>query len=40
MNNLRSATVDRVTKESQVHIELHLDGTGAIDVQTGVPSRN
>jgi imidazoleglycerol-phosphate dehydratase len=29
--------VDRTTKESDVHIELDLDGSGAVDVETGVP---
>jgi imidazoleglycerol-phosphate dehydratase len=33
----RSAVVDRTTKESDVHIELGLDGTGVVEVDTGVP---
>lgn len=33
----RTATVERVTKESSVKIVLELDGTGAADIQTGVP---
>ena len=33
----RSAVVVRETKESDVRIELTLDGTGRIDVDTGVP---
>ena len=33
----RTAVVDRETKESQVHVELGLDGAGAVDVDTGVP---
>lgn len=33
----RTAHVERVTKETQVSVELDLDGTGAADVATGVP---
>lgn len=33
----RIAKVDRSTKESQVKVELNLDGTGKISVETGVP---
>lgn len=33
----RSATVERSTKESSVRVELQLDGTGRIEVDTGVP---
>jgi imidazoleglycerol-phosphate dehydratase len=33
----RTARVQRVTKESDVLVELDLDGTGATDVATGVP---
>jgi imidazoleglycerol-phosphate dehydratase len=33
----RTATVDRTTKESTVHVSLDLDGTGVHDVTTGVP---
>ncbi len=33
----RSAVVVRETKESDVHIELTIDGTGQIEVDTGVP---
>ena len=32
----RTATVDRQTKESKVHVELDLDGSGRSDVSTGV----
>jgi imidazoleglycerol-phosphate dehydratase len=32
----RTATVDRETKESKVHVEVDLDGTGRADVATGV----
>jgi imidazoleglycerol-phosphate dehydratase len=33
----RTATVDRETKESSVHVELDLDGSGRTQVDTGVP---
>jgi len=33
----RSARVQRTTKESDVLVELELDGTGVADVETGVP---
>lgn len=33
----RVAKVERSTKESQVNVELNIDGTGKIDVETGVP---
>jgi imidazoleglycerol-phosphate dehydratase len=32
----RIATLDRVTKESKVHVEVNLDGTGGAQVATGV----
>jgi imidazoleglycerol-phosphate dehydratase len=32
----RTAAVDRETKESKVHVEVDLDGTGRSDVSTGV----
>ncbi len=32
----RRAVVDRTTRESTVHLELDLDGTGVVDVATGV----
>jgi imidazoleglycerol-phosphate dehydratase len=32
----RSATLDRATKESTVHVEVDLDGTGTAQVSTGV----
>jgi len=35
--SLRSARVDRSTKESQVEVVLDLDGTGTTDIATGVP---
>lgn len=34
---MRKSRVERKTKESSVLIELSLDGSGEIDVQTGVP---
>ena len=33
----RHAVVDRTTKESTVHVELDVDGTGQVDAVTGVP---
>src|SRR6202012_2423727 len=33
----RTARVERVTKETQVLVELDLDGTGTSEVETGVP---
>ena len=33
----RSARIERTTKESSVVLELNLDGTGQVDVETGVP---
>ena len=33
----RRAVVDRTTKESSVHVELELDGTGQISIDTQVP---
>ena len=37
MTNPRRAHVQRSTKESSVNVELILDGTGKISVETGVP---
>ena len=34
---MRTARVERKTKESHVIVELNLDGEGAISVDTGVP---
>jgi imidazoleglycerol-phosphate dehydratase len=31
----RTATIDRTTRESQVHVEIELDGTGKAQVSTG-----
>ncbi|MQA78182.1 MAG: imidazoleglycerol-phosphate dehydratase HisB [Streptosporangiales bacterium] len=36
-DNGRRAVVDRTTKESDVHVELDLDGAGVVEVDTGVP---
>ncbi|HEY0870428.1 MAG TPA: imidazoleglycerol-phosphate dehydratase, partial [Acidothermaceae bacterium] len=33
----RNARVQRTTKESDVLVELELDGSGAVDIETGVP---
>ena len=33
----RSARVQRTTKESDVLVELDLDGSGVVDIETGVP---
>ncbi len=33
----RFATIERTTKESDVRVELELDGSGATDISTGVP---
>ena len=33
----RTATVDRETKESNVHVEIDLDSSGRTEVDTGVP---
>jgi imidazoleglycerol-phosphate dehydratase len=33
----RTARVERTTKESSVLVELNLDGTGNVEVETGVP---
>lgn len=32
----RTATCDRNTKETQIHIELNMDGTGQYNIDTGV----
>lgn len=34
---MRTATVTRKTKETQIEIELNLDGKGVADLNTGVP---
>jgi len=37
MSGARRASVRRATKETQVEVELNLDGTGQADASTGVP---
>jgi imidazoleglycerol-phosphate dehydratase len=32
----RKAVVDRTTRESRVHVEIDLDGSGAVEISTGV----
>ena len=32
----RTASLDRSTRETQIHLELNLDGTGQVDLHTGV----
>ena len=34
---MRKAKVERKTKESEVLVELNIDGSGQISVETGVP---
>ena len=36
----RTASITRITSESQVELSLNLDGTGATDIQTSVPFYN
>ena len=33
----RSATVDRNTRETRIHVEVDVDGSGRVDVSTGLP---
>ncbi len=37
MTTNRRARVERKTKESEIVVELDLDGTGVVDISTGVP---
>jgi imidazoleglycerol-phosphate dehydratase len=37
MSEMRTAKIERTTKESAVKVELNIDGSGLIDVATGVP---
>ena len=37
MTEIRRARVERSTKESDIVVELDLDGTGNVDVDTGIP---
>ena len=34
---MRTAQIDRKTKETDIHVELNLDGTGQTSIDTGVP---
>ncbi len=34
---MRTATIERTTKETTVHVALNLDGAGSADILTGVP---
>ena len=34
----RSASVERNTKETQISIAINLDGSGQLEVDTGLPS--
>jgi imidazoleglycerol-phosphate dehydratase len=36
-NDERNATIERKTKETEIQLELGLDGTGRYDVETGIP---
>jgi imidazoleglycerol-phosphate dehydratase len=36
-NAPRIARIERATKESDITVELNLDGTGVVDISTGVP---
>lgn len=36
-SQIRKAVVDRKTKETQIRIELSVDGAGVVDLHTGVP---
>jgi imidazoleglycerol-phosphate dehydratase len=33
----RTATRQRTTKETEIAVSIHVDGTGAVDVSTGIP---
>ncbi len=35
--NPRQAHLSRKTKETQIQVEIHLDGTGKMEIQSGVP---
>lgn len=34
---MRTATVSRKTKESEVEVKLNIDGSGLVEIETGVP---
>ena len=37
MSDERQASIDRSTKETQIAVELNLDGTGGAELDIGVP---
>jgi imidazoleglycerol-phosphate dehydratase len=37
MGDKRTATIERKTRETEVSIELSIDGTGEYDISTGIP---
>lgn len=37
MSNSRSATIERTTRETQITVNLELDGTGKSDISIGIP---
>jgi len=37
MTNRRSAVIERKTKETEIHLELELNGSGRHDIRTGLP---
>ncbi|MDT7763477.1 MAG: imidazoleglycerol-phosphate dehydratase, partial [Mycobacterium sp.] len=37
MTQPRRAKIERTTKESDIVVELDLDGTGIVDIDTGIP---
>lgn len=37
MNNVRKGQVSRETKETQIRLTLSLDGSGSVDLRSGVP---
>jgi imidazoleglycerol-phosphate dehydratase len=37
VTEIRRAKIERKTKESDIAVDLNLDGTGVVDVKTGVP---
>ncbi|HAG72918.1 MAG TPA: imidazoleglycerol-phosphate dehydratase, partial [Gammaproteobacteria bacterium] len=37
MRSPRQASVERNTKETQISVTVNLDGTGKLDVETGLP---
>lgn len=37
MNNMRSASIDRKTTETDIAIQFNIDGSGNSDISTGIP---